>query len=127
MPLQEANSLSTKFTGNHCLKRPSHHLCKLIITKRKVVRRHKFQLYLFQYHQASFNLTGVTKIKTLLKKNGETYTSAFNLYHNGNEGMSWHSDGEKDLKKKRHCFSKLWCRKNLPSNTKTARKLYQKF
>jgi hypothetical protein len=22
-----------------------------------VVRRHKFQLYLFQYHQASFNLT----------------------------------------------------------------------
>ena len=22
-----------------------------------------------------------------------------NLYHNGNEGMSWHSDGEKDLKK----------------------------
>jgi hypothetical protein len=24
----------------------------------------------------------------------------FNLYHNGNEGMSWHSDGEKDLKKK---------------------------
>ena len=22
-----------------------------------------------------------------------------NLYHDGNEGMAWHSDGEKDLKK----------------------------
>ena len=22
-----------------------------------------------------------------------------NLYHNGSEGMAWHSDGEKDLKK----------------------------
>jgi hypothetical protein len=26
MPLQEANSLSTKFTGNHCWKNSFHHL-----------------------------------------------------------------------------------------------------
>ncbi|MFZ1748940.1 MAG: alpha-ketoglutarate-dependent dioxygenase AlkB [Saprospiraceae bacterium] len=31
---------------------------------------------------------------------GETYNSCLlNLYHSGEEGMAWHSDGEKDLKK----------------------------
>lgn len=31
---------------------------------------------------------------------GESYNSCLlNLYHDGNEGMAWHSDGEKDLKK----------------------------
>ena len=31
---------------------------------------------------------------------GETYNSCLlNLYHSGDEGMAWHSDGEKDLKK----------------------------
>lgn len=31
---------------------------------------------------------------------GETYNSCLlNLYHDGSEGMAWHSDGEKDLKK----------------------------
>jgi len=30
----------------------------------------------------------------------ETYNSCLlNLYHSGEEGMAWHSDGEKDLKK----------------------------
>jgi alkylated DNA repair dioxygenase AlkB len=34
------------------------------------------------------------------KKSGETYNSCLlNLYHSGEEGMAWHSDGEKDLKK----------------------------
>ena len=31
---------------------------------------------------------------------GETYNSCLlNLYHDGSEGMAYHSDGEKDLKK----------------------------
>ncbi|ADY50962.1 DNA-N1-methyladenine dioxygenase [Pseudopedobacter saltans DSM 12145] len=31
---------------------------------------------------------------------GETFNSCLlNLYHNGDEGMSWHSDAERDLKK----------------------------
>ncbi len=34
------------------------------------------------------------------QKTGEAFNSCLlNLYHNGNEGMAWHSDGEKDLKK----------------------------
>jgi alkylated DNA repair dioxygenase AlkB len=31
---------------------------------------------------------------------GDSYNSCLlNLYHDGNEGMAWHSDGEKDLKR----------------------------
>jgi alkylated DNA repair dioxygenase AlkB len=34
------------------------------------------------------------------KESGETYNSCLlNLYHTGEEGMAWHSDGETDLKK----------------------------
>ena len=34
------------------------------------------------------------------KETGESYNSCLlNLYHNGTEGMAWHSDGESDLKK----------------------------
>ncbi|MCA1744794.1 MAG: alpha-ketoglutarate-dependent dioxygenase AlkB, partial [Bacteroidales bacterium] len=34
------------------------------------------------------------------KETGETFNSCLlNLYHSGEEGMAWHSDGEKDLKK----------------------------
>lgn len=41
------------------------------------------------------------ELKALVEeKTGETYNSCLlNLYHDGNEGMAWHSDGEKDLKK----------------------------
>jgi len=38
--------------------------------------------------------------KLVEQKTGETFNSCLlNLYHNGSEGMAWHSDGEKDLKK----------------------------
>lgn len=38
--------------------------------------------------------------KNIEQKSGFTYNSCLlNLYHNGNEGMSWHSDDEKELKK----------------------------
>lgn len=34
------------------------------------------------------------------KETGESFNSCLmNLYHDGTEGMAWHSDGEKDLKK----------------------------
>lgn len=40
-------------------------------------------------------------LKTLAEeKSGEKFNSCLlNLYHNGDEGMAWHSDAEKDLKK----------------------------
>ncbi|AOW21196.1 alpha-ketoglutarate-dependent dioxygenase AlkB family protein [Urechidicola croceus] len=41
------------------------------------------------------------ELKEIVEQNtGETFNSCLlNLYHNGNEGMAWHSDAEKDLKK----------------------------
>lgn len=36
--------------------------------------------------------------KLIEQESGETYNSCLlNLYHDGSEGMGWHSDGEKDL------------------------------
>lgn len=45
--------------------------------------------------------TELLELKQLIEqKTGETFNSCLlNLYHNGSEGMAWHSDGEKDLKK----------------------------
>ena len=40
-------------------------------------------------------LKSIIEEKTDLKFN----SCLLNLYHNGNEGMAWHSDAEKDLKK----------------------------
>jgi alkylated DNA repair dioxygenase AlkB len=41
------------------------------------------------------------ELKTVIEKEtGETFNSCLlNLYHNGDEGMAWHSDGEPELKK----------------------------
>ena len=77
---------------------------KRIITKRKVA----------WYGDADFEYTYSNATKTALpwtpellelkkiaeEKTGETYNSCLlNLYHSGEEGMAYHSDGEKDLKK----------------------------
>ena len=45
--------------------------------------------------------TELLKLKALTEKlTKETYNSCLlNLYHSGEEGMAWHSDAEKDLKK----------------------------
>jgi alkylated DNA repair dioxygenase AlkB len=45
--------------------------------------------------------TELQTLKTLAEKlSGETYNSCLlNLYHTGEEGMAWHSDAEKTLKK----------------------------
>lgn len=74
-----------------------------IITKRKVA----------WYAEKPFNYTYSNTTKRALpwtnelielkqmaeQKTKETYNSCLlNLYHNGTEGMAWHSDAEKDLK-----------------------------
>lgn len=77
---------------------------KLIITKRKVAW--------YGDHPFSYSYSGHTKkalpwIKELKdlkqiveEKSNEKFNSCLlNLYHNGEEGMSWHSDAEKELKK----------------------------
>ncbi|WP_418262686.1 alpha-ketoglutarate-dependent dioxygenase AlkB family protein [Flavobacterium faecale] len=77
---------------------------KLIVTKRKVA----------WYGDSAFEYTYSNRTKKALpwtaellaikarveEKTGETFNSCLlNLYHSGEEGMAWHSDAEKDLKK----------------------------
>lgn len=77
---------------------------KLIITKRKVAWYGEKP---FEYTYSNITKTALPWTKELLalkqkaeELSGETFNSCLlNLYHNGDEGMAWHSDGEKDLKK----------------------------
>jgi alkylated DNA repair dioxygenase AlkB len=77
---------------------------KKIITKRKVAWYGDEK---FEYTYSNTTKQALPWTKELLalkasveKKTGETFNSCLlNLYHNGSEGMAWHSDAEKDLKK----------------------------
>lgn len=77
---------------------------KLITTKRKVAW-YADQPFEYTYSKITKRALPFTKELAELKAStekltGETYNSCLlNLYHDGNEGMAWHSDGEKDLKK----------------------------
>jgi alkylated DNA repair dioxygenase AlkB len=79
-------------------------LGKLIITKRKVAWYGDTD---FEYTYSNRTKRALPWTKELLAlklkieaKTGETFNSCLlNLYHTGEEGMAWHSDGEKDLKK----------------------------
>ena len=77
---------------------------KKIITKRKVAWYGESK---FSYTYSKITKTASLFTKELLdlkeiieEESNDTYNSCLlNLYHNGQEGMSWHSDGEKVLKK----------------------------
>jgi alkylated DNA repair dioxygenase AlkB len=79
-------------------------LGKLIITKRKVAW---YGDTAFEYAYSNRTKTALPWTKELLAlrskieaETGESFNSCLlNLYHTGEEGMAWHSDGEKDLKK----------------------------
>ncbi|UIR57997.1 alpha-ketoglutarate-dependent dioxygenase AlkB [Sphingobacterium sp. SRCM116780] len=77
---------------------------KKILTKRKVAWYGEKS---FEYTYSNTTKQALPWSKELLelknlveKETGETFNSCLlNLYHTGDEGMAWHSDGEKDLKK----------------------------
>ncbi len=77
---------------------------KRIITKRKVAW-YADQAFEYTYSKTTKRALPWTnellQLKTLVeKRTGEQCNSCLlNLYHDGSEGMAWHSDGEKDLKK----------------------------
>ena len=77
---------------------------KKYITKRKVAW-YGDQPYEYAYSNTIKTALSWTKelldLKNIVEKeSGEQYNSCLlNLYHNGDEGMAWHSDAEKDLKK----------------------------
>ena len=75
---------------------------KHILTKRKVAWYGDLP-FEYTYSNTTKQALPWTKelreLKSLCEeKTGETYNSCLlNLYHNGEEGMAWHSDGETDL------------------------------
>lgn len=77
---------------------------KLIYTKRKVAWFGEKQFEYTYSKRTKFAKIWTPELLELKKKceeaSGETYNSCLlNLYHDGSEGMAYHSDGEKDLKK----------------------------
>jgi len=76
---------------------------KRILTKRKVAW-YGNEPYLYTYSNTTKIalpwISELLELKELVeKKTGETYNACLlNLYHNGEEAMAWHCDGEKDLK-----------------------------
>ncbi len=77
---------------------------KTILTKRKVAwyAEKPFEYTYSKTTKLALPWTAeLLALKALVEQEtNETYNSCLlNLYHNGNEGMAWHSDGEKDLKK----------------------------
>ncbi len=77
---------------------------KVITTKRKVAW-YADGPFAYKYSKISRQALPWTKelfaLKALIEnKSGETYNACLlNLYHDGQEGMGWHSDGEKELLK----------------------------
>lgn len=77
---------------------------KRIVTKRKVAW-YADQPYEYTYSKTTKRALPWTddllQLKTQVEeRTGENFNSCLlNLYHDGSEGMAWHSDGEKDLKK----------------------------
>lgn len=77
---------------------------KKIITKRKVAW-YGDRPFSYTYSKVTKQALPWTNTLLELKQaaeqySGEAYNSCLlNLYHTGSEGMAWHSDGEKDLKK----------------------------
>jgi len=77
---------------------------KRIETKRKVAwyGEKPFEYTYSNHTKLALPFThDLIELKILVEeKTGETFNSCLmNLYHTGEEGMAWHSDGEKDLKK----------------------------
>lgn len=77
---------------------------KRIITKRKVAwyGSSPFEYTYSKVTKKALPWTpDLLRLKALVEEvTGETFNSCLlNLYHNGSEGMAWHSDAERDLKK----------------------------
>lgn len=77
---------------------------KKIVTKRKVAWYGDLP-FEYTYSKTTKKATQWTEELIVLKKiveqkTGQSFNSCLlNLYHNGLEGMAWHSDAEKDLKR----------------------------
>src|SRR5690606_596750 len=104
LPHQEANKyLETLLQSIEWRNDEAVIFGKKIITKRKVAWYGE-KPFAYTYSNSTKHALPWTKelleLKTIIEKEtGETFNSCLlNLYHDGEEGMAWHSDGERDLK-----------------------------
>jgi alkylated DNA repair dioxygenase AlkB len=83
---------------------------EVVIYGKRIVTKRKMAWYgdkAFEYKYSNIIRTALVWTEELLalkaiveRISNENYNSCLlNLYHDGNEGMDWHSDDEKDLKK----------------------------
>jgi alkylated DNA repair dioxygenase AlkB len=83
---------------------------EVVIYGKRIVTKRKMAWYgdkAFEYKYSNIIRTALVWTEELLalkaiveRISNENYNSCLlNLYHDGNEGMGWHSDDEKDLKK----------------------------
>ena len=105
MNLEEANSYYQKLMETIAWENDVAVIFgKRIVTKRKVAW-YGSEPFEYTYSNNTKKALPWTKELLELKKmseelTGETYNSCLlNLYHSGEEGMAWHSDAEKDLKR----------------------------
>lgn len=105
MPIQQADHYLEALLNNIEWKQDEAVIFgRHILTKRKVAWYGDHE---FEYTYSNITKQALSWTKELLElkaiaeqQTGETYNSCLlNLYHSGDEGMAWHSDGEKDLKK----------------------------
>ena len=105
MPVQEADHFIKKLLENISWKNDEAIIMgKRIVTKRKVAW---FGDKAFQYTYSKISRQALPWTETLLELKArveqaanESFNSCLlNLYHSGDEGMAWHSDAEKDLKR----------------------------
>lgn len=104
-PLQAADDYFTCLLNTIAWKHD-----EAIILGKHIVTRRKVAWYADKPFEYTYSKTTrralpwtpeVLELKAVVEeKTGERFNSCLlNLYHNGSEGVTWHSDGEKDLKK----------------------------
>lgn len=101
----EADHFYKRLLGNIPWKHDEAYMFgKKIITKRKIAW-HGSEAFPYRYSNTTkYALPWTDELLQIKEKvealSEETYNSCLlNLYHDGSEGMAWHSDGEKELKK----------------------------
>lgn len=105
IPLQQADSYFETLLSNIAWKSDEANIFgKQIFTKRKVAW-YGDKPYSYTYSNSTKLalpwIDELVELKNIVQqKTGSQFNSCLlNLYHSGEEGMAWHSDGEKDLQK----------------------------
>ena len=104
-PAQEANNYLNRLLETIAWKNDEAVIFgKRIQTKRKVAWYGDHAFAYTYSNTTKYALPWTLELATLKRhveqKTGVSYNSCLlNLYHDGSEGMAWHSDGEKDLQK----------------------------